>query len=171
MGLRRRSSIYAENLSYSQVSGECSTSPLVPPIPAPLPLLPYQVLAELYPVLGRHAEQIGDDEHGEGLGEGAHELALATGNEGVDLLVGQLPHVLLVLLEAHRRDQAHQQRPVVGVHRRIHGRELIVEWRLVAVFFDQRRKCPRFRVPSGEWGSPRTVHVVDMQEEKRSGSL
>ena len=100
-------------------------------------LLSYEVLAELYPVLGWHAQQIGNDEHSEGLGEVGHDLALATGNEGVDLLVGQLPHELLVFLEALRRDQSHQQGPMVGVLRRIHGRELIAEWRLVAVGFDQ----------------------------------
>ena len=39
---------------------------------------PDEMLAELRPVLGRHAQQVGDDEHGEGLREGVHELALAT---------------------------------------------------------------------------------------------
>ena len=44
---------------------------------------PNEVIAELHPVLGRHAQQVGDDEHRKGLGEGVHELARTLGNEGV----------------------------------------------------------------------------------------
>ena len=54
-----------------------------------------------------------------------------------DLLVGQLPHEVLIFPEALRRDQRHQQRPVGGVVRRIHGGELIAEWGLVAIGLDQ----------------------------------
>ena len=70
--------------------------------------LPYESLAELYPVLGWHAQQVGDDEYGEGLGEVGHDFALATGNEGVDLFIGQRPHELLVFLEALWGDQRRQ---------------------------------------------------------------
>ena len=104
---------------------------------ATLLFLAYEFLPELYSVLGWHAQQIGDDEHGERLGVGVHELALATGNEAVDLLIGQLPHEVLIFLEALWGDQSHQQRPVGGVLRRIQGRELIAEWRFVAVGFNQ----------------------------------
>ncbi len=48
------------------------------------------------------------------------------------------PHERLVLLEALRRDQAHQQRAVVGVLRRIERRELVVHRQLVAVLLDER---------------------------------
>ena len=40
-------------------------------------------------VLLGHAEQVGDDEHGERLGVGADELAVAVGDELVELLVGE----------------------------------------------------------------------------------
>ena len=50
----------------------------------------------------RHAEQVGDDEHGEGLRVGADELAAAVGEELVELLVGEAPHERLVVLEPLR---------------------------------------------------------------------
>ena len=81
-----------------------------------VPLQP-EALAEPLVVLLRHAEQVGDDEHGEGLGVGADELAAAVGEELVELLVGEAPHELLVVLQALRRDQPHEQRPLAGVLR------------------------------------------------------
>jgi hypothetical protein len=67
----------------------------------------------------RHAEQVGDDQHGERLAVPADELASATVDELVDLAVGEAPHELLVLAQALRRDQAHEQRTVRGVDRRV----------------------------------------------------
>ncbi len=68
-----------------------------------------------------------------------HELALAPGEELVDLAIGEPPHELLVLLEALRRDQPHQQAAVRGVLRRIERRQLIAERQLVAVLLDDAR--------------------------------
>ena len=74
-------------------------------------------VAEPLMVLLGDAEQIGDGEHGERLGVGGDELAAAVGQEGVELLVGQPPHERLVVLEALRGDQPHQQAPFPGVVR------------------------------------------------------
>ena len=65
-------------------------------------------------VLG-HAEQVGDDEHRERLRVPVDELALAAVEELVDLAIGEPPHELLVLVQALRRDQAHEQPAVRGV--------------------------------------------------------
>src|SRR3546814_20699530 len=65
--------------------------------------LPDQLLAELDAVFGGHAEQVGDDEHGERLRERSHHFALALVDESGDLLIGQLPHELLVLLRSEER--------------------------------------------------------------------
>ena len=73
----------------------CSPAPTSPTVPAQA-----EALAEALVVLLGHAEQVGDDEHGEGLGVGADELAAAVGDELVELLVGEAPHELLVVLAA-----------------------------------------------------------------------
>ena len=96
-----------------------------------------QVLAELDAVVGRHAQKVGNDEHGKGLGEIVHELAFAARQKRVDLLIGKLPHEILVFLEASRRDQRHQKRPVGGVDWRVHRRQLVEEGGLVAELLDQ----------------------------------
>ena len=83
--------------------------PGCPRSPAPTsPTVPVQAeaLAEPLVVLLGHAEQVGDDEHGERLGVGADELAVAVGDELVELLVGEAPHERLVVLEPLRRDAA-----------------------------------------------------------------
>ena len=85
----------------------------------------------------RDSEQIGDDEHREGVAEVGDEFATVSGERLVVLAVGEPPHELLVLLEAFRRDHPRQQRPVIGVYRRIQGRQLIVERQFVAVLGDQ----------------------------------
>jgi len=59
--------------------------------------LPNQFLAELYPVLRRHSQQVGYGQHGKGLGIDAHELAFTLVDESVDLLFRQTPHIVLVL--------------------------------------------------------------------------
>ena len=79
------------------------------------------------------AEQIGDDEQREGLRVVVDELARAPGVELVDLTIGQLPHELLVLLEALRRDQPQQEPALRGVLRRVERRQLIAERQLIAI--------------------------------------
>ena len=77
--------------------------PELPSAPAPTsPTVPRQpeALAEPLVVLLGHAEQVGDDEHGERLGVGADELAVTVGDELVELLVGEAPHERLVVLAA-----------------------------------------------------------------------
>ena len=83
-----------------------------------------------------HAEQVGDDEHGERAGEIVDVLALPAAQEAVHLPVGEAPDELLVLLQALRCDQAHQQGAVVGVHRRVERRELIAHRQRIAVLGD-----------------------------------
>ncbi len=94
-------------------------------------------LAEELVVLFGHAEQVGDDQHGERLREVADELALAGLDELVELTIGEAPHELLVLLEALRRDQSHQQRAMRGVLRRVERRQLVAERQLVAILLDE----------------------------------
>ena len=95
-------------------------------------------LAKQFVVALRYAEQVGDDEHGKRLAVPADELAVAAVDELVDLAVGEPPHELLVLAQALRRDQAHQQRAVRGVDRRVEREQLIAHRQLVAVLLDER---------------------------------
>ncbi len=90
-------------------------------------------LLEPLVVLLGNTEEVGDDEHRERAGEVVDELAAAPVDERVELAVGQPPHEVLVLLEALRRDQPHQQTAMVGVRRRIHRRELVAHRQRVAV--------------------------------------
>ena len=94
--------------------------------------------AEQLVVALRDAEQVGDDEHGERLAVLADELAAAAVDELVDLAVGEAPHELLVLAQSLRRDQAHEQRAVRGVDRRVEREQLIAHRQLVAVLLDER---------------------------------
>ena len=87
----------------------------------------------------RHAEQVGNDEQRERLGELADELARSVGEDLVDLAVGQPPHEVLVLLQPLGSDQAHEQPAVRGVQRRIERRQLVAERQLVAVRVDDVR--------------------------------
>ena len=48
-----------------------------------------EALTEPLVVLLGHAEEVGDHEHGEGLGVGGDELAAAVGDELVELVVGE----------------------------------------------------------------------------------
>ena len=94
-------------------------------------------LDELVAVLERHAQQVGDHQQRERAGEALDELAVPRRQELVERLVGERPHGVLVLLEALRGDQPHQQGAVVGVGRRIERGQLVAEWQLVAVLLDQ----------------------------------
>ena len=96
----------------------------------------HELLEELRVVLLGHTEQVGDDQHGVGLGVLADELALAAGLEPVDLAVGQPPQGGLVLLQALRRDQPHQEPPLGGVLGGVEGGELVAEREAVAVGLD-----------------------------------
>ena len=93
-------------------------------------------LAEPLEVGLGHAQQVGHDEHGEGLGVGADELAAAVGDELVELPVGVAPHELFVLLQAPRAEEPHQQRPLASVLGRVHGDHVLVHRQLVAVALD-----------------------------------
>ena len=90
----------------------CSPAPTSPGVAAQA-----EALAEPLVVVFGHAEQVGDHEHGERLRVRADELAAAVGDELVELLVGEAPHELLVVLEPLRRDQPHQQRALLRVRR------------------------------------------------------
>ena len=83
-----------------------------------------------------HALQVGDDREREGLGVRADHLERALLEEPIDEAVGELPHEVLVLLEALRRDEPHQQVPVCRVVRRVERGELVAERQLVAVLHD-----------------------------------
>ena len=94
-------------------------------------------IAEPLMVFVGHPEEVRHDEHGEGLRIGADELAAAAGgDELVELLVGESPHELLVVLEPFRGDQTHQQRPLAGVRRWVHGHHVLVHRQLVSVAID-----------------------------------
>jgi hypothetical protein len=97
-------------------------------------------------------EQIGDHQHGEGLGVRADELASAVGSELAELLIGEAPHELLVVLQALWCDQPHQERALLRVRGRIHRHHVFVHRQLVAVAIDDgahvaferhRERCER----------------------------
>ncbi len=96
----------------------------------------HELLEELRVVLLGHAREVGDDQHGVGLGVLTDELALAPGVEPVDLVVGQPPQGRLVLLEPLRRDQPHQEAPLGGVLGGVEGGELVAEGEAVPVGLD-----------------------------------
>ena len=112
-----------------------------------------------------HAEQVGDHEHGERAGVLGDELALAVGDELVELTVRQAPHELLVLLQALRRDQAHEQRSLRGVVRRIERRELVAHRQLVAVLVDERAHVVAFE--GHREAGKRSGHRVARREGRR----
>ena len=101
--------------------------------PAPISpglLLRPKNFAEPLVVLFGHAEQVGDDEHGEGLRVHADELAPAVADELAELAVGEAPRELLVVLQSLRRDQPHQQHAFLRVHRGIHRHHVLVHGQL-----------------------------------------
>ena len=97
-----------------------------------------ETLAEPTVVGLGHAEQVGDDQHREGLRVRADELAVAVGDELVELLIREAPHERLVLLQPLRRDEPHEQRPLPGVVGRVHRHHVLVHRELVAVAVDDR---------------------------------
>ena len=111
-GSRRRSSMYSLNCSYRNSSGLC----------ADVLVHGRQPLAEQLVVGLGHALEVGDDGQRERLRVLADHLERARRRRSVDQLIGEAPHEVLVLLEALRRDEPHQQVPVRGVVRRVEGR-------------------------------------------------
>ena len=102
------------------------------------------------------AQDIGDDEHGEGLRVCADELAAAVGEELAELLVGETPHERFVVLQPLRRDQPHQQRALPGVRGWIHRDEVFVHRELVAVAIDDGADVVTFE--GDRKGRERTDH-------------
>ena len=73
------------------------------------------------------ALEVGDDREREGLGVGPDDLERPLIGEGVDESVGELPHEVLVLLEALRRDEPHQEVTMRRVVRRVERGQLVAE--------------------------------------------
>jgi hypothetical protein len=65
------------------------------------------------------------------------ELAPAVVDELVELPLGESPHEVLVLTQALRCDEPHQQAALIGVLGRVHARQLVTERKDVAVLLDQ----------------------------------
>ena len=80
-----------------------------------------------------HAEQVGDHQEGERLGEATDELALAAAKIARRAAGRRVPHGLLVLLQPFGRDQSHQQRAMIRMRRWVEGRQLVAERQLMAV--------------------------------------
>ena len=125
-----------------------------------------QLREELGSVLCGNAKEIDDGRGGEGLGVLGEELAPALraggADELVELAVHQLPHVVLVLLEATRRQELVQQRPGPLVGRGIHDDHVLEDRKQVPVRLDlvgdvvtlgfegQRRERPTDRIDRRE---------------------
>ena len=95
-----------------------------------------QLLKELLMILVGHAKEVGDNEHGVGLGVLADELTCASVVEPVDLVVGQLQKGRLVFLQALGCDQPHQEAPLGRVFGRVERGQLVAEGKLVPVGLD-----------------------------------
>ena len=65
------------------------------------------------------------------------ELAAARADDGVELLIGQYADELLVLAEPARCQQPHQQRPLAGVVRLVHGHHVLALRQPVPVLVDE----------------------------------
>jgi hypothetical protein len=95
-----------------------------------------ELLAQQRMVGFGHAEKISDHEQRERLRKRTDELAVAGGEELVELAVAQPPHEVFVLLEALRCDQPQQQTAVCCVLRRVERGELVTERQFIAVRVD-----------------------------------
>ncbi len=93
--------------------------------------------AEQVVVFLGHAEEVGDDQHGERAGEVTQELTPAISEELCELAVGEPPHRVLVLLQPARGQQAHEEGAVLRVPGRVEGRELVAVGQLVSMLLDQ----------------------------------
>ena len=80
-----------------------------------------------------YAEDVGDDQQRERLGVGGDELAPTEAQELVELPIREPPHEVLVLPEAERGEQPHEQRPLSSVIGRIHRDHVLVHRELVAI--------------------------------------
>ncbi len=114
-----------------------------------------EAVSEALVVLLGHPEQVGDHQHGEGLGVGADELAPAVADELVELLVGEAPDELLVVLQPLRGDQPHQQGPLAGVVGRVHRHHVLVHRQLVPVAIDDVADVVALAAAPGRWRTDR----------------
>ena len=95
-----------------------------------------ETLSKASVILFGHPEEIGDHQHGEGLGVRADELAPTIVDELVQLLTGEAPDEFLIVLEPLRGDESHQQGPLAGVVGWVHGHHVLVHRQLVPVAID-----------------------------------
>ena len=119
---------------------------------APLhrPTVTLQLVQERGVVGLGNTEEIGDHQQREGARVLVDELALPSVEELVDLTIGESPHEFLVLLEALRSDEPHQQRTMLVVLGRMERGHLIAERRLVR----GARRSARSHRPRGGRGRP-----------------
>ena len=87
-------------------------------------------------VFCRYAQEVGDHEQSERLCELTVEFAAARLDERVELLVGQRPHELFVLLEAPRRQQPAEQTAGTPVLRRVENGHEVAERHVLAMLDD-----------------------------------
>jgi hypothetical protein len=104
---------------------------------APPSVRALELFAEGRAVVFGYPEQIGDDQQRERAGELGDELALAVVDQLTELAIGESPHEVLVLTQALRRDETHEEASVLGVLGRVHARKLVAEGQFVAVLLDQ----------------------------------
>ena len=87
-------------------------------------------------ILGRYAQQVGDDQQGQRLGVLPKELAVARLDELIEGAVGQRPHERLVLLEPPWRHQLAEQGANPGVRRWVESAQEVTERHLTAMLDD-----------------------------------
>ena len=90
--------------------------------------------------------------------------------ESVEHLVGERPHGVLVLLEALRGDQPHQQGAVVGVGGWIKRGQLVAERQLVSVLLDQLGDVVTPQTLE-DTGKPGNGPVTEMHDDHVSASF
>ena len=134
-GSRRRSSMYSAKYPSSH-SSALSPMLLLAAELAGRAAQEAEPLAEPLVVGLGYAEDVGDDQQGERLGVGGDELAATEVQELVELPIREPPHEVLVLPEAERGEQAHEQRPLSSVIGRIHRHHVLVHRELVAIRVD-----------------------------------
>ena len=92
---------------------------------------------ELVMVLGGHAQQVGNDQERERLRVVLEEFARAAVDERVELLVGEPPHEVFVLLEALGGDELVHQPTGPGVQGWVLRGDVLAHRDRHAVFLDQ----------------------------------